>query len=652
MNANWHEAGFHFLRPEWLWGVLPLLILLRRLWRHAGSDQAWRRLCDPHLLSHLLRAGDQPPRRVWFWLLAAGLSAAILALAGPTWSRTPTPLFRPQEALVVVLDLSRSMLVGDVPPSRLERAKQKLNDLLQRLGAGQTGLVVFAGTAFVAAPLTDDVNTIRALLGSLEPELLPVQGSLPHHGLEQALRLLERTVINQGAVLLITDGDAAPARSLEMARQLAAHGYRLSVLAVGTTTGGPIPAAGGGFIHDRQQRPVIATLESDALATLARVGDGAFALLSTDDHDLDTLLPALKRGATLGPARSARATAAAWDDRGPWLLFLIVPLAALAFRRGWLLGVGVLVPLLSPTSAQAWSWDDLWLRPDQQGQRALEAGDAARAAGLFTDPAWRGMAQAQAGDPAAAETFGQWPSADGFYNRGNLLARQGHLPEALQAYDEALQRAPTMEDAKVNRGLVEKALQKQRQEPQHQQQAAQGGKKSESEKDPAAGTGAKGSSQEGEQNRSTPNQQQAAQKGKEGKEGKEQKDPTTGARQSGQEGGHNQANPGRKDAAAQNDATEKGEKNGDDATTPAQSTREEGSPSSPQADAPGKTEGAEAQARSRAYTPNDTPLQAEQRQALEQWLQRIPDDPGGLLRRKFLFEQRRRGRPAEVTDPW
>ncbi|MEO5371120.1 MAG: VWA domain-containing protein [Magnetococcus sp. DMHC-1] len=684
------EQGWHFIRPLWLWSLLPMLVILWRLWRVTREGQEWRAVCDAHLLPHLLRVGGERRERTWFWLLAVGLLGLVLVLAGPTWSRVPAPLFRPQEALVVVLDLSRSMRVADVLPSRLERAKQKIQDLLQRLGPGQTGLVVFAGDAFITAPLTDDVDTVTALLASLEPDLMPIQGSMPHRGLEQALKVLERTVVNQGAVLLVTDGDAAPSSSLDVARRLARRGFRLSVLGVGSALGGPIPDSSGGFVPDRQGRPVLAPLVSEPLAALARMGGGVYATLTPDGQDLERLMPGLAHGGTLGPAQASRAMTEIWDEQGPWLLVILLPLAAMAFRRGWLLGLWMVFYLVQPGPAWAWEWDDLWLRPDQRARRALEAGDAARAADLFQDPGWRGMALSQAGQHAlAAESFARWESADGHYNRGNALAQQGKLQEALQAYEQALAMNPAMEDAKANRQLVQKVLekqqqqQKQKQQGQQQQQqqqqnksgsdrekqsqdqaAADAQKKESGEKNQSASDAQKKASGEKDQSTSDAQKKEPEEQEKSAAEGQSKK--PEGQEKSAAEGQDKEQEEKEKSAAdgrnkeleekensvadGQDKEQKEKEKTATDGQDKEQEEKEKFFAKSGQNQEIKKREDKKNSAKARQA--EATPLDAENRQAMEQWLQRIPDDPGGLLRRKFLLEQRRRGRPAEVTEPW
>jgi len=419
--------AFHFQHPQWFWLLLPLLLLWWRVRRPGTHDSPWRRICDARLLPYLLvdtggRAGHLPA-----WLLAGAWVLAVTALADPVWNRQPQPVFRSQEARVVVLDLSRSMLAADLPPSRLVRARYKVADILDRSPDGQTGLVVFAGDAFTVAPLSNDTDTIRSLLQPLEPGLMPVQGSRVDLGLAQAEDLLTQAGQARGDVLLITDGYTGKDTALQAARALHAAGYRLSVLGVGTPAGAPLADGEGGYVRDAQGNIVMPQLDAGALRELAAAGGGRYAGISGTDEDIRYLL-AGSSGALDSESERTDITTEAWQSRGPWLVLLLLPLVALVFRRGWLLVLVLQVGtgLGLPRPAMALDWDDLWRRPDQQAARSLQAGAPAEAARLATDPGLRGTGAYLAGDcEQALSEFAVAGGADGDYNQGNSLARLG-----------------------------------------------------------------------------------------------------------------------------------------------------------------------------------------------------------------------------------
>jgi Ca-activated chloride channel family protein len=571
-------ADFHFLRPLWLL-ALPLGPLLAwSLWRRLQVDVQWRKVCDPHLLEHLLVAPAVTRRRWPYWIVTAVTTLALLALAGPAWERLEQPVYRTLDARVVVLDLSRSMDATDYLPSRLTRARFKVVDILRRSGDRPVGLAVFAADGFIITPLTEDANTIISLLPAVDTNIMPAQGSRADLGLAAAARMLERGGARRGEVILITDGVKGP-RAAGEAAKLHAAGFRVSVLAAGTPEGAPIPVPGGGFLKQLKGGIVVAMTDYDALRDIARAGGGRFATLGNDDRDIDHLLSdafALPFNLNM---RAVERTSEIWRDRGPWLLLLVLPLAALAFRRGWLALIPLTV-LVMPAPARAVTWDDLWARPEQQAARALQRGDPALAAGVARDPLWKGGALYRGGQyEEAAAAFSHSDETTANYNRGNALARAGRLAEALSAYDAALEAQPRHADALHNRALVARLEKQLRQLTQQQQ------------RDQKAG----------------------------------------GQTQTGGQGETSDRSPDQ-DATDTMDQSQDADGDGD------------------QADRDPRHPPASAQD---AQTLDTQPLTEEEQQAMAQWLRRIPDDPGGLLRRKFQLEySRRRPERPQGTDAW
>ncbi len=620
--------SFHFLQPAWLWALLPLALLLWQLLRPAGADSAWRRVVDARLLPHLLVQSGQHSRHLPVWLLATGWLLTVLALADPVWEKQPQPVYRSQAARVVVLDLSRSMLTPDLKPSRLVRARYKVADILRRSDEGQTGLVVFAGDAFAVSPLTSDSNTIQALLEPLEPALMPVQGSRADLGLLKAGELMRQAGVQRGDILLIADG-YSDRRSIDAARKLKQQGYRVSVLAVGTREGAPLPDGRRGFVRDANGKVVTPKLDRSAMQELASAGGGRFAVIRGDQSDIDTLLSGSDVQPGSDVTRSDQQTDV-WKSRGPWLVLLMLPLAALVFRRGWLLVLTVMVvaaAVTTPQPAMASVWDDLWQRRDQQAYQALQAGQPEQAAKLAEKPLQRGTAEYRAGKfDQAAQDFSAGNGADAAYNRGNALARLGRYKEAIKAYEQALQDAPGMEDAAHNKTEVEKLLQQQQQNQQQKQGQKQGQKQNNGAGD-QSDQDASGSPQQGDQDRGSQDQ---------------------GGQQTPQDGASQQVDAGQAgDQQDRQDGTRDGEQRSEDAQPEqAQQSAAQGDDSQPSSAA---TQQAGAQPPAEA-----NPLNSEEQQAAEQWLRRIPDDPGGLLRRKFLYQYRQRAdrTDQENTEAW
>jgi Ca-activated chloride channel family protein len=593
-------AEFHFLRPLWLLLLPAGAWLIWQLLRGGAHTGGWRTVVEPKLRPYVL-AEPEALRDSRLALIAAlaAWAVAVVALAGPAWERLPVPAFRSNEALVVALDLSRSMNAGDVEPSRLARAKLKLLDLLERRAAGQTALVVFSTHAFTVTPLTTDTRTISSLVSAVDTDIMPTQGGRIAAGLERAATLLEQTGVNAGDILLITDSDVSDA-DLDAAQELAGDGLRISVLAVGTEQGAPIPRSEGGFVTDDAGRVVVPQLDSARLQRLASLGGGRYAALTSSDRDLDALFPepaVLPLDATLDEGGAEQYEADVWLDRGAVLAALLLPLLALCFRRGWLT-VWLVVVLLPQPRAHAFEWQDLWQRRDQRGIEALEAEQPQRAAELFESPEWRGAAQYRAGQfEASAASLAGIDSARGHYNRGNALAKAGQLPAAIAAYDRALELEPSHEDARYNRDLLEQFLEdnpEQQQQPQDQGQGEQG-----QQGDSDQSQGQSGEQQEG------------------GEGGDEESEPS----QEG-ESGDSQAQAGADDQSEQADGEPQGEDDREQNANAGEETAEE------------------------ATAGTAGPEEVEQwasEQAAEQWLRRVPQDPGGLLRRKFLYQYQRLG---------
>jgi len=622
-------SKFHFLRPEWFWGLVPLCGLFVLLARRGTTAQAWESVCDAHLLPHLLVGTEGARRRMPLVLLGLGWTLAVFALAGPVWSQLPQPVFRAESALVMVLDLSRSMDVQDVAPSRLTRAKHKILDILKTRKEGQTGLVVYAGEAFVVSPLTDDANTMVTLVQSLETNLMPLQGSRADLALRKSHELLEHVGHAGGDLLLLTDGVEDPA-TLKVVEELRRQGRRVSVLGVGTVDGAPIPESGG-FLRDQDGAIVIPKLDIPSLQTLARVGGGRYVTVTVDDQDINRVLSSKVLPKTLPASSSEQRTTDIWREEGPWFVLLILGLALPAFRTGWL-GM-LLVFMLIPQVSEAFSWENLWFRPDQQGVRALERDAPEEAAALFQNPGWKGIAHYRAGKyQEAEEAFSTVDTPEGHYNRGNALANLGRYEEALASYQTALTQEPHHPDARHNMEVIKKLLKKQsspKQEGRHFQQS-----NSSSSKEKNASEDAGSEEKESAPGSDTASEQSKSEKGGTQKGKQEEPERLTGSKSDPSEN-QNQSKKNQ-NTSEKNLAREIPEPESSNADQSEQSMSSASSMEEKSGD-----QGEKSEVASTASAEQKAEMQKSE-QALQQWLRRIPDDPGGLLRRKFLLEHQRR----------
>ncbi len=556
--------AFHFIRPLWLVALIPWLGLCYVCLLRQVSPGNWSRVVDPALLPHILETVHRGNRRLFAALIALGGTVAIIALAGPAWQRAPQPTFRDESPLVIALDLSASMYTDDLSPDRISRVRFGLADLLKDRDAGRagvTGLVVFAGDAFTVTPLTDDTDTILAMLPALAPDLMPVPGSRPDLAILQALELLDSS--NAPGNLLLVSDDAGDQRDIDAAQTLRANGHRLSVLAVGTASGAPIPLPdGSGFVRDGNGRVVVPRMDLAGMRRLADRGDGIFAAMSAEDFDLRSLGEQLRGSGNPQDAAAMERETDAWREEGPWLILALLPLAALLFRRGYLL---LLVLTIAPLAeSHAASLKSLWQSPDQRAEALYNEGEKEAAARLFQDPRWRAAAAHEIGDyESAIADLEELDDPGSLYNKGNSLARLGRFADAIAAYDAVLAQQPEHDDARFNRELL---MEQQEQQQQEQDQ---------------------------------------------GEESQQQDD------QSQQQNDESQANQ------------------------PEPSDSEEQAQDSPDQDPRESEEEAQQQPQQQQAEQENEEID-EEAQASEQWLRSIPDDPGGLLRRKFYYQSRQR----------
>ena len=587
-------ANFHFLRPWWLLALMPSLLLSWRLWRNRTMASDWRHVIGTELLPFLLDPQDQQIRRkpfvgaLIFWVLT------VLALAGPSWSRLPQPVHKQDAPLVILLDLSPSMLAEDLKPNRLTRARLKLTDLLNRRREGTSALIAYAGEAHLVSPLTDDTTTIISLIPSLHPNIMPTPGSDPVAATAMGMELILQAGYQGGDLLLIGDGITRGDHQAITKLLQGMGGFRLSALMVGSEAGAPIPISGGGFMKDKAGNIIVAQAETAPFLALVKDNAGRHVRLSDDESDLDYLLEQWDSVANQKTRQLDRGFDT-WQDQGYWLLILALPLSLLTFRRNLIAGWLIAPALLASSEVRALEWSELWQRPDQQGQKAFETGDLAGAIDRFEDPSWRGTAAYRAEDyDQAISAFRDGKTSESRYNLANSLAKNGQLKEALAAYEQLLAEQPGHVDATFNRDLVKKVLEQARQ---------------------------RGDESENQQNQNTDGNSDDVRDRSES-QNSEQKEP------SGSENSQPQNQDGKQQESPPEDqhALSEQQDNLNQSQQNTEGQEEQGS----------QTPSAQA----KVQQPEELP--DEQRQAMEQWLRRVPDDPGGLLRRKFQHQSRMR----------
>ncbi|CAM3636131.1 vWA domain-containing protein [Parendozoicomonas haliclonae] len=657
--------NFHFLRPLWLLALAPLALVIWQLWQSHTNKGSWQTLIPAHLLEHLLE-GEEQTRSRWPALVAAIAGIiAIVAMAGPAWKQIETPVEKSVAPLVIVVDLSRSMLAADPAPNRLTRAKQKLTDILRQRQDGLTAIVAYAGSSHVVSPLTDDNATLTNLVRALDPSIMPVQGSQPQQGVAKAIELLRQGSGQAGSILLITDG-LTEQQSKAIESEVSDSGDTLSILGIGSENGAPVPAEGGGFMRDAQGGIVMAQLERNLLQSTARASGGRYSDLTLDNSDITRLLP---KSSALDATQRVDRNFDSWYDEGRWLTLLLIPLVLVGFRRGLILPL-LLVSALglhSPDSLAEQqqvpankesvldkAWSNAWETPDQQGQALLQQGNSAAAAARFDNPQWKAEALDQAGQYAeAASLFGEqakaasnpMAKADAFYNQGNALARAGELQKSLDAYKEALKANPDMEQARTNQKIVEELKQQQQNQQNQNQDNNQQQNSDQQDKSENNSEEQSGDQQGSEQKQDDSGSQQkneSADQGKDQPSDKNQSQNSDSADQQNQQNDSEQQ--GEQDQEQDASSAEQGQNEEEQADSESQQSQATTEPS----DETGKEQQAPV-----ATEATEQDMDAEQTEA---WLRRIPNDPGGLLRRKFEQQQKqmqqKRQHAPQDTQPW
>lgn len=457
--------NFHFLRPWWLTALLLPAALLWLSYRSGDIRDQWKSMIAPHLLDSLVVNGNGGSRIRPAWFLATAMAFAAIAAAGPTWERETPPFVEDTAPLVIAVDLSATMDAIDITPSRLERAKLKVRDVMAQRRGARTAIIAYAGTAHLVLPFTEDASLVETYAEALATRIMPVGGKDSSRPLHLAEELLTREDTS-GTVLFMTDG--VEQKAFDAFKHETGNG--IIVLGIGTAAGGPVKAPNGGFLSDASGGRMIAKLDLEGLKKLQAQTDAAVATITDDDTDVRWITQRIRANFALKQAKEG----ARWHDMGWWAVFPLVVLYAASFRRGWvvrIVGLFLAIRMMAPTGAEAAGLTDMWLTPDQQGRLAYERGDYAAAAAHFGDPMWRGVSLYRAQKYAeAVDAFAAIDTAESWYDQGNALLYLGRLEEAVAAYRKALERRKEWPNAKANLAIAKQLLKTKKENEQDEPQ--------------------------------------------------------------------------------------------------------------------------------------------------------------------------------------
>ena len=635
-------TDFHFLRPLWLLAIVPLLAMVFALRSVKKQQSGWQGVIAGHLYARLVTVPGSQSNTPPFYLLGIGWIITCCALAGPTWERLPQPVYQLHTGKVVLIDMTLSMRATDTKPNRLSRAKFKAIDLVKQVGEGEIGLIAYAGDAFVISPLSSDVQNLTALIPSLSPEIMPTPGSEPLYAFEEAITLLTNSGYQKGDIFWITDGidldQVAPITQL-----LSQHQYRVSILGVGTKNGAPITLLNKQLLKDARGSIVIPKLNDNPLQIITSKHAGRYTGMQADDSDIRYLaqLDILDRETQAQDEQADNQFGDQWQEKGPYLVILLLPFAAYAFRRGLLVvALAVLLPSYSQPAQAGW-WENMWQRPDQQGMQSFNAQDFASAKQQFDDPLWKGSAAYKEGDfAAAAAEFAKLDTPDAHYNRGNALAKSGDIEGAIDAYKAALAADPDYQDAAANKTLLEQ-MQNQDQQNQDQQNQDQQNQDQQNQDQ----------QNQDQQNQDQQNQDQQNQD-------QQNQDQQNQDQQNQDQQSQDQQNQDQQDQSDQSNADDQSQS---EQSSEQEQQANENDQQAPQAEQDSQS-GEENQQEQEKKPPisNTQPAELsdeekEQMEKLQNWLRKVPDDPAFLLKRKMRDQKQNRQRqraPSQSQRNW
>ncbi len=428
--------AFHFLRPWWLLLLFIPVVFYLRYFRGRRNQSSWEKVCDKRLLGYLLIRGSSSQRKVLAWTALIGICTAIAAAAGPSWEKIEIPSLEAENPVMILLNMSSDMKETDLKPSRLERAKYKITDLLKMLQGAQAGLEVYSREPFVISPLTDDTQILENLLGAVDFNIMPVNGDRLDRALALAVEKFVNAAYQRGEIIIFApDAGQRFDLALEEAKKARNKGFKVNVIA---TTAAPV----------------------EKLQMIADVGGGRYSNLQTGDNDIKPL--AAQAVSSSDDLKEGKNWQSIWLDYGYYLLIIPLLCCLYFFRKGIL--VIVFVAAAQPANA------GFFLNNNQEGLKAFEAGDYQRAEERFDDPRWKASSLYRMGDyDKAFAEFSRQNDLTALYNQGNALAKSGKFEEAIKKYEEVLQAEPNHEDARFNLEYL-KRQQQQKQQEQNQPQ--------------------------------------------------------------------------------------------------------------------------------------------------------------------------------------
>ncbi len=436
----WND--FHFLRPYFLWLLVPVCLLIILSLISLQQQEKWQKIIAAHLRPYVIAKGNKRTQLLMLLSMLGAFVFAITALAGPTWKKVEIPGKQIETPVVLILDLSPSMLSTDIQPTRLERAKFKINDLIAQDPQAGIALVGFGGTAHTIIPFTKDYKIIKAHIETLSPKIMPFQGA----DLKAALTLADSITQNTdapGTILLFADDFySEEVKILSDFKQESKN--NILILPFNTPKGANI------------KTDEFSYLDKQALSALHNIEGIEVHQLTLDNSDVEHIANIISSNLIFTEKDAEKDNE--WNDAGILFMIPAALLFLLWFRRGWVLYSIVAISTLSSCSGNV-QFKDLWYSKDYQGQLLSEAEKYKEAASVYNSPMRKGIAHYKAGNYEQAITlFSQDSTAEGAYNLGLAYFKTGEYRAAQLAFNAAVEKNPDFEMAVLNKKNIAQFL--------------------------------------------------------------------------------------------------------------------------------------------------------------------------------------------------
>ena len=505
---------FRFEDPIYLWllVLIPVLALIRFI-SYRNQKKRLRKFGEPALLKALMPDVSRFRPSVKFWILQGALALLVLMLARPQMGTKISQEKRVGIETIICMDISNSMLAEDIVPSRLDRSKMMIENLVDHFSNDKIGLIVFAGDAFVQLPITSDYVSAKMFLSSIDPSMIATQGTDIGRAIDMATHSFTPEEGIGRAIIVITDGENHEGGAVEAAAAAKDAGMRVYVLGVGSSKGSPIPIPGtDDYMKDNTGNTVMSALNEQMCKELAQAGGGAYIHVennSAAQDQLDNELDKLSKKETTATLYSE------FDEQfqafGLLALLLLVLEICILDRRNPLLKnislfgkkkrvAAMLCMLLVAASASAQMTDRQYIR---QGNKQFRSGDYANAEVSYRKAIEKNAKNPQAAfnlgnalmaqkkDSAAVEQFqgaanletNPLRKAQAYHNMGVICQTHKMYGEAIEAYKNALRLNPKDDETRYNLVLCKHQKQKQDQQQQNQQGGDNDKKQDDKQKD-------------------------------------------------------------------------------------------------------------------------------------------------------------------------